>query len=144
MPTHFAAVTPEGTIAEYEADSVTLPTVDGEITVLANHIPLISVLKAGAITVRVGDGEHHLAVSGGFVQVSSAEVNVVAETAERADDIDQERAEAARQRAEGAMAGALADQEMAEVTATLQKSLARLRAAELLEHRRTRGKAPHG
>lgn len=141
MPqTHFNAVTPEGVVSEYEADAVTLPTVDGEITVLSNHIPLISVLGPGVITIITGTDEHHLAISGGFLQVSATEVNVLADTAERADDIDAERAADARKRAEEAMSGTLADQEMAEISASLQRNLARLRAAEMLQHRR-RGKS---
>lgn len=141
MSTRFSAVTPEGVVGESDAASVTLPTADGEITVLPNHIPLVSVLRPGVITVRESaDTEHHVAASGGFVQVSAREVNVLADTAERADNIDTERAEAARRKAEEAMSGQLADVEMAEVSASLQRNLARLRAAELLQHRRSRGK----
>lgn len=140
MKTAFSVVTPEGIVSEYQADAVTLPTTDGEITVLANHIPLISVLKPGVITVIAGEDEHHLAVAGGFLQVSATEVNVLADMAERADDIDTERASSARIRAEEAMAGTLADQEMAEVSASLQRNLARLRASEMLQYRR-RGKS---
>lgn len=139
--TRFCAVTPEGVMTEVAATSVTIPTVDGEITVLPNHIPLVSVLRPGVITVRENDDtEEHLAVSGGFVQVTADEVNVLADTAERADDIDTTRAEAGRRQAEEAMAGQLAEQERAEVSASLQRNLARLRAAELLQHHhRNRG-----
>lgn len=135
----FSAVTTEGITAELQAASVTIPTVDGEITVLANHIPLVSVLVPGVVTVRASTKEgdqsdesaEHLAVSGGFLQVTATAVTILADTAERAADIDLERAEAARKRAAEVT---LAKSERAEVTAaaaTLQKNLARLRAAEL-------------
>ena len=135
MPLSFSVVTPEGTVVEAEAASVTLPTADGEITVLPSHIPLVSVLKPGVATFRTEKDEQHLAVSGGFAQVSATSVIVLADTAERADNIDTVRAEQARKQAEEAMEGKLNDQELAEVSARLQKNLARLRAAELLRNR---------
>lgn len=136
MDTRFTVVTPEGAVTEQPAESVTLPTLDGEITVLANHIPLVSVLVPGVVTVRHGENEEHLAVSGGFVQVSAGEVRLLADTAERAESVDTSRAQEARQRAEEAMAGRLEREEVAEAAASLQRNLARLRAAELAGTRR--------
>lgn len=139
--TAFAVVTIEGTVESADASSVTIPTADGEITVLPEHTPLVSVLIPGVLTVRTGDngskGEKHVAVSGGFVQVATDSVTILADTAERADDIDVRRAEAARQRAEDAMAGKREQAELVDASAELQKHLARLRAAELVKHRRT-------
>ncbi len=135
--TAFAVVTIEGTVESAEASSVTIPTADGEITVLPEHTPLVSVLIPGVLTVRTGEKENHVAVSGGFVQVAADSVTVLADTAERADDIDVRRAEAARKRAEEAMAGKREKEGLTDATAELQKHLARLRAAELVKHRRT-------
>jgi F-type H+-transporting ATPase subunit epsilon len=136
--TAFAVVTIEGTVESADATSVTIPTTDGEITVLAEHTPLVSVLKPGVLTVREGDKkERHVAVSGGFVQVAADSVTVLADTAERADDIDVRRAEAARKRAEEAMSKKNEREDLADASAELQKHLARLRAAELVKHRRT-------
>lgn len=141
--TAFSAVTPEGPVAEAAAESVTIPTADGEITVLPEHAPLVSVLVPGVLTIRPaasGKGqaaaEKHLAVSGGFVHVTAGSVTVLADTAERADDIDVRRAEAGRKRAEEAMAKKLEREEMAETSAVLQKNLARLRAVELIKRHR--------
>lgn len=137
--TAFAVVTIEGTVESADAASVTIPTADGEITVLPEHTPLVSVLVPGVLTVRTGAGsaEQHVAVSGGFVQVDSESVTVLADTAERADQIDVRRAEAARKRAEEAMAGKREREGLTDAAAELQKHLARLRAAELVKHRRT-------
>lgn len=144
----YSVVTAEGTITDGEAASLTIPTKDGEITVLPNHIPLVSVLVPGLVTVRPDDGDdQHLAVSGGFVNVAPAvaaeqrptEVVLLADAAERADEIDLEQARQAKQRAEEVMGSKLEKQELAEASAALQKSLARLRAAELIQHRRRRG-----
>lgn len=144
--TAFAVVTIEGTVESAAARSVTIPTADGEITVLPDHIPLVSVLVPGVLTVRTGDNgskdtEHHVSVSGGFVQVDGESVTILADTAERADDIDVRRAEAARKRAEEAMAGKREKTELVDAAAELQKHLARLRAADLVKHRRTSGRS---
>lgn len=135
--TAFAVVTIEGTVESADASSVTIPTADGEITVLPEHTPLVSVLKPGVLTVRAGEKEKHVAVSGGFVQVAADSVTILADTAERADDIDVRRAEAARKRAEEAMAKQHEREDLTDAAAELQKHLARLRAAELVKHRRT-------
>lgn len=134
--TAFAVVTIEGTVESADATSVTIPTANGEITVLPEHTPLVSVLKPGVLTVREGDKEKHVAVSGGFVQIATDSVTILADTAERADDIDVRRAEAARKRAEEAMAKQHEREDLTDAAAELQKHLARLRAAELVKHRR--------
>lgn len=136
--TTFAVVTAEGTVEEADATSVTVPTADGEITVLPEHIPLVSVLEPGVVTVRVSKQERHVAVSGGFVQVTKARVTILADTAERAEQIDVRKAEAARKRAEDVMAGKREKEELAEASAELQKNLARLRAVELVKSRKSR------
>ncbi|MEX2043403.1 MAG: ATP synthase F1 subunit epsilon, partial [Patescibacteria group bacterium] len=128
-----------GTVVEEPVRSVTVPTTDGEITVLPDHVPLVSVIRPGVLTIRgaTGEkGEQHLAVSGGFLKVAGDSIAVLADTAERADDIDKQRAEQARKRAEQAMAGKLEREEVAETQAELQKHLARLRAVELAGTRR--------
>ncbi len=139
MAIGFAAVTAEGVVAEAEADSVTIPTKDGEITVLPNHIPLVSVLVPGVVTYRHADQQQHLSVTGGFVQVTASQVTLLADAAERADNIDVVRAEKARRQAEEAMRGRLSDEEQAQTQAALQKSLARLRAADLIKQKHRRG-----
>lgn len=136
-----SVVTAEGVVEEHQVVSVTIPTADGEITVLPEHIPLVSVLVPGVLTLRAKDGQdRHVAVSGGFVHVEPKAVVVLADTAERADDIDATRAEQARKRAAEAMSGKLEKRELAEVSATLEKSLARLRAVELAGRRSRRRK----
>jgi F-type H+-transporting ATPase subunit epsilon len=132
----YTAVTAEGVVQEGEAEAIQLPTGDGEITVLENHIPLVSTLKPGVVSIRNGEEVEHVAVSGGFVQTDGVLLTILADTAERADDIDAERAEQARKRAIAAMEEKLEKEEVAELAAALQKNLARLRAAELVKHRR--------
>src|SRR5665648_417690 len=96
----FKIVTPEKTVYEDSVDQVTLPTQEGEITVLPNHIPLISVLRAGELVAKKGGEEIAMAVSGGMVEVRKNEITILADTAERAEEIDLARAEEAKQKAE--------------------------------------------
>ncbi|MFA6486677.1 MAG: ATP synthase F1 subunit epsilon [Candidatus Magasanikbacteria bacterium] len=97
----FKIATPERVVYENDAvTQVTIPTMDGEITVLPNHIPLVSVLKAGEMRIVDNAGEHPIAVSGGFLEVrGNNEIVILADNAERATEIDLARAEEARQKA---------------------------------------------
>jgi F-type H+-transporting ATPase subunit epsilon len=131
-------VTPEGEV--YNDDSVvgvTLPTEAGEIMVLEDHVPLTSVLQPGEIVIKKADHEVSLSVSQGAVQVGrDSVVNVLADTAERAEHIDIERAEEARQRAEEYMQQQenIEDVEFAQLQAKIQKEFARIQVGR--KHRK--------
>jgi F-type H+-transporting ATPase subunit epsilon len=127
----FKIVTPERTVFENEIDQVTLPTQDGEITVLPNHIPLISALKPGDLMIKKDGEEIDLAVSGGIVEVQSNEITILADTAERAEEIDLARAEEARKQAEDLKKDAVRmdDTEYAAMAAFLERNLARIKVA---------------
>jgi len=127
---HFKIATPERVVFKDEVDSITLPTTTGEITVLPNHIPLVSVLAPGAIMVRKGDEVFHMAVSGGFIEVLSEKVVVLADTAERSEEIDLARAEEAVKRAEALKeTRAVDEREFAALTAQISKEMARIHVA---------------
>ena len=125
----FRIVTLEGLIYEGEIDKVTIPTTSGEITVLANHAPMVSVLKAGELAVHKSDHTVGMAVSGGIIEIRpDSEVYIMADTAERAEDIDLSRAEEAKKRAEQLLKeqeGA-ADIDFARIQVAIEKELARL------------------
>lgn len=98
---NFKIATPEAVIYEDEVFQVSIPTTSGEITVLPGHIPLVSVIRAGELKIKDKEGEHPIAIAGGFVEVKGPrEIVILADNAERAEAIDIERAEAARKRAE--------------------------------------------
>jgi F-type H+-transporting ATPase subunit epsilon len=97
-------------------------------------------LVPGVVVIRKGGGETEMAISGGFVEVRENRVVVVADTAERAEDIDAERAEAARRRAEEQLKVRPAAMDLARTTAALQRSMARLKVTE--RRRRRPGGAP--
>lgn len=92
-------VSPERELYSGTVDMVLAPGVDGQLGILPNHIPLITQLAEGELCARVGDEEYYFAIHGGFMHVLPDKVIVLADVAERAEEIDTERAEAARQRA---------------------------------------------
>lgn len=135
---HFQIVTPEKVVYKDDVDSITLPTQIGEITVLPNHAPLISSLRSGEAIIKKDGEEFSIAVSGGFLQIQPKnKVVVLADSAERAEEISEERAEAAKKRAEDVLKEKRLDKaEMATAAAALEKSLIRLKVARRRAGRR--------
>jgi F-type H+-transporting ATPase subunit epsilon len=127
----FKIVTPERILLETEVDSVTLPTRMGEITVLKDHVPMVSSLSAGEVKYKIAGSESFFAVSGGFIEVrKNHEVVVLADTAEFGHEIDEKRAEEAREKARELMRGSYHDQKShANASALLEKNIARLKVA---------------
>ncbi|OGF18523.1 ATP synthase F1 subunit epsilon [Candidatus Falkowbacteria bacterium RIFCSPHIGHO2_02_FULL_45_15] len=126
---HFEIVTPEKTVLKEEVLQLTVPTKMGEITVLPHHFPLVASLQAGVIEIKLLDGKvETVALSGGFIEVLPNKVVILADTAERAADIDEARAEEARQRAEKLMAEKREDIDFSAVQAKIAKELARVKA----------------
>jgi len=128
----FKVVTPERTVFHDEIDQVTLPTTDGEVTVLPNHMPYITVLGFGEIVFKKDGQESSLAVSGGFVEFNKNEMVVLADMAERAEEIDLQMAEEAKKRAEEAMKQKITmdESEYALVAAAIEKESARIKVAK--------------
>ncbi len=126
---NFKLITPEKVAFRSESvTSITIPTVTGEITVLPGHIPLVSQIGHGELVIRDGQ-EHVFALSGGFVSIADNAVEVLAESALHADEIDLERAEEARVRAAKLREEAVGEMEIAEASATLERALTQLRVA---------------
>jgi F-type H+-transporting ATPase subunit epsilon len=96
----FELATPTRLVVGASADEVVVPGVEGSFGVLPGHAPLLSLVGIGEVMYRTGREEHYLAVSGGFAEVGPDHVTILAETAERPDEIDVARARAARDRAE--------------------------------------------
>ncbi len=141
---HIELITPERTLLELEADVVTLPTPQGEIAVLPNHMPLVTTLVPGAAEVLYKTAgtvkSTLLAITGGYAEVQAgSRVLILADAAERMEDIDQARVEEARERASKLLTeeGFKDDVKFADATAALERSLARLRVVR--RHRSRRG-----
>jgi F-type H+-transporting ATPase subunit epsilon len=135
--------TPEKTIYKEEVDSVTVPTVEGEITVLANHASFVGLVVPGALTVRTGNNEKYLAVSGGAIEIMpGSRCVILTDSADRAEDLVVEEIEKAKTRAQAAYEEAKGKDEVAYADATgiLEREIARLKVAR--KHRRDRGSTP--
>jgi len=118
-------------------DVVVAPGFEGQLGILPHHTPLMTALLPGELRIKKGGEEVSLVISGGFLEVRPDKVVVLADTAERADEIDVERAEAARKRAQERLSQQRElgiDGTRAE--ASLRRSLARLRVAETARRRR--------
>lgn len=104
MPIRCEIVSQDKMVYEGDADIVVLPGSDGEMGILPNHAPLLTTLKYGIITVRSQKHEDHFTVAGGVAEIQPKIVTVLADSAENVEEIDVERAESARTRAEEALA----------------------------------------
>jgi F-type H+-transporting ATPase subunit epsilon len=133
---HVGILTVEGVRFEGEADFVLAPGSEGELGILPRHIPLLTPLAAGAVKVRNDNDEQFFFVSGGFLEVRPDQVTVLADAAERAEDIDEARAEDARRRAQSSIEQKASDADLAAATGALARAEARLRLAELRRRRR--------
>jgi F-type H+-transporting ATPase subunit epsilon len=123
-------VTPERSLVTEQVDEVQLPGSEGYFGVLPGHTPLLATLQVGELWYRVGQEKHFLAVAFGFVEVLPDRVTVLAQIAERSQEIDVTRAEAARKRAEERLARTpQADLDFERARVALMKSLIRLQVA---------------
>jgi len=104
---------------------------DGELGILPRHAPLLTTLRPGPLVIRNGPEETELFVGGGFLEVLPDRVTVLADVAERAEEISEESAEEARQRAQERLAGELSPQEEAQMAQILEVAEARLRLARM-------------
>ena len=123
-------VTPEKTVVSEQVDIVMAPGYFGEFGALPNHIPFLAQLQPGEVKYRVGGQLEYVAVGGGYAEVLPTQVTVLAVTAERAKDIDLERALAAKERAEQRLKERQEGFDFLRAEAALQRAIARIRAAE--------------
>lgn len=130
-------ITPEKIIFSGNADQVILPTAAGQITVLPSHQAMVSALAAGELVIKDGGNETFMAVSDGLIQIHPDRVRILTDTAERAEDIDEIRAEQAHRRAQDLMAEKKEDVDYTSLTAKIEKELARLHVARKRKHRIT-------
>jgi F-type H+-transporting ATPase subunit epsilon len=132
MPIKVEIVTQERTVFAGEVDSVNLPGAEGRLGILPNHSPLLTTLSYGEVIVRKGGQEDYYAVGGGFAEVQPEKVIVLADSAERSDEIDLERAQQARNRAVKMMdEGVPEDPERyAQIQASLQRAQIRINVAQ--------------
>jgi len=128
-------VTPERVVLEDDADIVIARGAEGDLGILHGHEPLITPLDIGELMYRKDGAENILAISGGFLEVRPDKVIVLADVAERSEDIDEQRAQAARDRAEAEVRDQQDTEMAAAAEASLQRALLRIRVAGRRHHR---------
>ena len=122
-------VTPDRALVNEQVDEIQLPGSEGYFGVLPGHTPLLASLHVGELWYRVGQEKHYLAIAFGFVEVLPDRVTVLAQIAEKAQDIDVARAEAAKKLAEDRVAKPQSDIDFELARVALMKSLIRLQVA---------------
>jgi F-type H+-transporting ATPase subunit epsilon len=120
-------ISPQKKVLEIECDSVTLPTPDGQITVLPKHMAIFSLLTAGEVTVKTKKENIELAVGGGFVSVGNDTVTLMVEFGVKSDEIDEQKVNEAKKRAEEILKSKADDKGSALAQATLARSLLELK-----------------
>jgi F-type H+-transporting ATPase subunit epsilon len=134
---HVDIVSPEGQLYSGEANMVFAPAVNGDIGIAPRHAPLLTTLRAGEVRVQLqGEEEHVFYVGGGALEIQPHLVSILADTAERARDLDEAAAQSAKQRAEDAMRNNKDKIDIAEAQAELARAVAQLRAIERLRKKR--------
>ena len=135
MPMMLEIITAERQVYGEEVDMVIVPGIDGQLGILPHHAPLMTVLQPGEITIRKGGSDDYLAVTGGFLEVLGNRVSILADAAERSDEIDEERAQEAMRRAQERITGQPAEMELGRAVASMRRAQMRL---DLVRRRRPR------
>ena len=125
-------VTAERTVFQDDVDMVVAPGIEGQLGILPHHAPLMTSLTFGELIIhREGQDDEFIAIGGGFMEVGPEHVTILADSAERAAEIDEQRAEEARERAEELMAQKRReDEDFARAEAALRRSMLRLKVAK--------------
>lgn len=123
-------VTPDREFFNEDVEMVEFNTTEGEIGIYKGHIPLTVIVKPGILTITQGESVRNAALHAGFVQILPEEVTILAEIIEWPDEIDEERAKAARERAESRLSGN-SDIDVVRAEAALMRAIARINTAQL-------------
>jgi F-type H+-transporting ATPase subunit epsilon len=126
-------------LTEDDVDMVVAPGMDGTLGILPSHAPLITTLTAGELRIKKAGGEQSIVVFGGFMEVRPDKVIVLADSAERAEEIDLGRAEDARRRAEVDISNRTSEVDLAQAEASLRRAAVRLRVGQRRQRRQPPG-----
>lgn len=137
MPIQLQIITAEREVFSGQVDALNAPGVEGQLGILPDHAPLMTVLQPGELTVRTGGEESYLALSGGYLEVLGNQVIILADAAEDVDEIDEQRAQQAVELARQRIAGRESDVELEQAVASLRRAQVRVTVA------RRRRAAPH-
>ena len=137
MPMQLQIITAEREVFSGEVDAMVAPGIAGQLGILPNHAPLMTVLQPGELMVRAGGEESYLALSGGYIEVLGNQVIILADAAEDVDEIDEARAQEAIERAQQRIANRTSDIELEQAVQSLRRAQVRVTVA------RRRRSTPH-
>lgn len=127
---HLEVITPERIVLAEEVDAVVIPAVEGEVTILPEHIPLFTRIKPGEVKYMKGRDEFFMAVESGFLEVRSDSVNILTNFAVRSEEAQIAKAEAAKKRAEDQMREKKSEADMAIAEGELRKAILELKVGK--------------
>lgn len=130
-------ITPDKTAYSEQVELVTLPGVEGEMGIYPQHVPLLTQMVPGQITVRKDGHDYFVAVGEGLVEITGNHVQILTDMAVGAEHIDEAKAEEARQRAEARLREKLSDEEVASTNAAIARAVAQLHTKRRYRERRT-------
>jgi F-type H+-transporting ATPase subunit epsilon len=136
-PVRLDIVTAEREVFSDEVDEVVACGIEGQMGILPHHAPLMTMLRPGELLIKRGGEEEYLAITGGFLEVRPDRIVILADACERSEEINVERAEAAKRRAEETLKTRPSGVDIVATEAALRRSLARLKVAEKRRRRRT-------
>ncbi len=137
MPMQLQIITAEREVFSGQVDTLVAPGIEGQLGILPNHAPLITVLQPGELMVRADGEESYLALSGGYMEVLGNRVIILADAAEDVDEIDEARAQEAMERAQQRVANRESEADIQQALASLRRAQVRVTVA------RRRRNAPH-
>lgn len=123
-------ITPTKSVLSEVIDQVTLQTDSGEITILPNHVPLLTKVKPGELTIKKGGKQNFFAVTGGFLEMKNNKITILADYAVRAEDIEVAKAKEAQERAEKTMKEKVSGMDFAQAEAQLTRAMLELNVAK--------------
>ncbi|MDO8658665.1 MAG: F0F1 ATP synthase subunit epsilon [Candidatus Levybacteria bacterium] len=129
MKLQLEIVTPLKVVFKEDVDEIVAPTINGEITILPNHVGLFTKIQPGELVIKKGSSLTSLAITGGFIEINNNKVTILADYAVRSEDIEIEKANEARKRAETLLKEKLEEKDFAKVEGELRRALLELKVA---------------
>lgn len=127
---HFQVITPEKTLIDTDVDEAIIPTTTGELTILPHHVPLLTQVAPGIVTIKTHGKEETFAIDGGFIEITEKSVTILADFATSARDVSAAKAEEAKKAAEKAMKEKRSDVDFAGVEAEFRRALLELKLSQ--------------
>ncbi len=130
-------ITPKKLVLEQEIVGITVPSVDGELTILSNHVPLFTALEEGVVRIEVEKGEEFLSIGGGYLETDGKVLHLLVSRAYGQDEIDEQEAEKARKRAEKLLDEVEDEHERQQIMMELRRSMIDLKLLKKVKRRKS-------